>query len=80
MSDNGFYALALDIHFIQEFAPASLKKASEVSVEKAQSLTKGIDVPSEKWFTKNMSDGLKQCRCWCVCWSSANGSDVSSDS
>lgn len=67
MSDSGFYALALDIHFIQQFAPASLKKASEEIVEKAQSLTKGIDMPSDKWLTKNMSEGLKQCRCWGVC-------------
>ena len=67
MSDNGFYALALDVHFIQEFAPASLKKASEEIVERAQGLTKGIDLPSDKWLTKNMSEGLKQCRCVVCC-------------
>lgn len=59
--------MVLNLRFIQEFAPASVREACESVITKGKNLTEGVDVPNEKWIMKNMSEGLKQCRNLCVC-------------
>ena len=58
----GLYALVLDLRFIQEFAPSSVREACDRVITKGKELTEGVEIPNEKWILKNMSEGLKQCR------------------
>ncbi len=52
----------LDLRFIQEFAPSSVREACDRVITKGKELTEGVEIPNEKWILKNMSEGLKQCR------------------
>ena len=61
-SEAGLYALVLDLRFIQEFAPSSVREACDRVITKGKELTEGVEIPNEKWILKNMSEGLKQCR------------------